>query len=49
MEALENLDIVAIGSFVALVAAWVILPLRAPAVVTPAMTVETAPVTAVAA
>jgi hypothetical protein len=49
MEALENIDIVAIASFVALVAAWVILPLRAPAVVTPALTVETAPVTAVAA
>ena len=38
MDALENLDIVAIASFVALIAAWVILPLRAPAVVTPAMT-----------
>lgn len=36
MEALETLDIVAIGSFVALAVAWVILPLKSPAAVTPA-------------
>jgi hypothetical protein len=33
MEALENVDIVAFASFVALAVAWVILPLRAPVVV----------------
>ena len=32
MEALENVDIVAFASFVALAVAWVILPLRAPVV-----------------
>jgi hypothetical protein len=49
MEALENVDIVAIASFVALAVAWVILPLRAPitsAAATPAVapheTLETA-------
>jgi hypothetical protein len=44
MEALENVDIVAIASFVALAVAWVILPLRAPvtsAAATPAVTLET--------
>ena len=48
MEALENVDIVAFASFVALAVAWVILPLRAPVVagaVAPAVletTLETA-------
>jgi hypothetical protein len=45
MEALENVDIVAIASFVALAVAWVILPLRAPvtsaAAAAPAVTLET--------
>jgi hypothetical protein len=40
VEALENVDIVAIASFVTLAVAWVILPLRAPvtsAAATPAV------------
>lgn len=43
MEALENVDIVAIASFVALTVAWVILPLRAPvaSAVTPAVELDT--------
>jgi len=43
MEALENVDIVAIASFVALAVAWVILPLRAPipSAATPAVALET--------
>jgi hypothetical protein len=44
MEALENVDIVAIASFVALAVAWVILPLRAPitsAAATPVAPLET--------
>jgi hypothetical protein len=46
VEALETLDIVAIAAFVALAAAWVILPLRAPAVVAPAITAEPAAIAA---
>lgn len=49
MEALENLDIVAIASFVALAAAWVILPLKSPTVVTPAVELEVPAAAAVAA
>ena len=43
MEALENVDIVAFASFVALAVAWVILPLKAPvaaASVAPAAVLE---------
>lgn len=44
MEALENVDIVAFASFVALAVAWVILPLKAPVAVSsaaPAAALET--------
>ncbi|MEA2661703.1 MAG: hypothetical protein QOH08_1275 [Chloroflexota bacterium] len=34
---MEALDYVAFGSFVMLAIAWVVLPLRAPAVITPAV------------
>jgi hypothetical protein len=45
VEALENVDIVAIASFVALAIGWAIMPLRAPVVTAvaaaPAVALET--------
>jgi len=37
---MEALDYAALGSFLVLALAWVVLPIRTPAMVTPAETIE---------
>jgi hypothetical protein len=43
---MEALDYAAFGSFVVLVLAWVVLPIRTPATIVPAATIEPAAVAA---